>query len=303
MTKKKFCGAIAICCVWLSNIPFAHAEWGERIMNLDVRYVDHNNINYSPFSSDRLSDYAVVPSLAFGRYLQLGDATRLSLTGEVETGKFGKYNKLDYVQVGATAGLHHKLGLGAEAPWVRGHLSAWSLNVDSDMRDSTIYETGVQIGKRFSPQFDGHMGLTYRSRNGNSGPVVDPSFNTKVFDQKNVTLSAVGSYLLTEHAALTFGYAFRKGDFDSSCTGANLANVPAAEWANMKALAYDDAFKLSQPMCAYRLEGKTHAYTLGFNYALGPNASLRVGVERQNGKGDVLSYTGNIVRLGFVYRH
>jgi len=300
MTKQKWCGAIAICCVSLSGIPFAHAEWGEWIMGLDARYVDHNNINYSAFSSDRLSDHTVVPSLVFGRYLQLGNVTRLSLTGEVEAGKFGKYDKLDYFQVGATAGLHHKLGLGAEAPWVRGHLSVWSLNVDSDMRDSTIYETGVQIGKRFSPQFDGHMGLTYRSRNGNSGPVVMPAFSTEVFDQKNVTLSAVGSYLLTEQAVLTFGYAFRNGDFDSSCTGANVTSVLAAEGAYVKALAFDDAYWLTR--CAYKLEGKTRVYTLGLNYALGPNASLRVGVERQDGKGDVLSYADTIARLGFVYR-
>jgi len=69
----------------------------------------------------------------------------------------------------------------------------------------------------------------------------------------------------------------------------------------VKAIAFDDAFKLSQPMCAYQVEGKTNSYSIGLNYALGSNASLRVGVERQDGKGDVLNYEDTIVRLGFMY--
>lgn len=282
-------------------VPGALAEWSEWIADVDVRLAHQQNINYSAFSNDKLSDSALIPSASFGRYLQLGNATRLRLTADVEAGKFDTYDRLDYTQLGATAALHHKYGLGSEAPWVRAQLSVASLNVDSDMRDSTIYEIGVQTGKRLAPRFDGQVGLAYRSRNGKNGPVVDPLVPTDVFDQDSVTVSLGGSYLVTENVALTFGYAHRRGEFDSTCTGGNVANVLAAEGTNVKALAFDDAYKLAQPMCAYKLDGKTNTFSFDVNYALGRQSSLRFGVERQDGKGDVLEYDNTIYRARFVY--
>ncbi len=244
----------------LSGTPLAQAEWGEWITEVDARYADHDNINYSAFANDELNDRALIVSGSFGRYLQLTNATRLRLTADLEAGTFDKYDKLDYTSIGLSAAVTHKLGLGAEAPWVRGQVSVSSLNVDSNMRDSKIYEIGVQTGKRFTPRLDGQIGLTYRSRDGKNGPVVDPALPTELFDQKNVTLSVEGNYLLTERLALTLGYSYRDGDFDSACTGGNVATVLASEGANVKALAFDDAYDLAQPMCAYKLEGKAHIF-------------------------------------------
>lgn len=305
--SKKICpafdwrGALVLGVVLAAAAPGAHAEWSEWIAEVEGRFARHDNINYSAFSNDVLSDHALIAAASFGRYFHFGNATRLRLTADVEAGKFDKYDPLDYIQAGATAALNHKYGLGPEAPWVRAQFSLASLNVDSNMRDSTIYEIGVQSGKRLAPRFDGQVGLVYRSRDGKNGPTVDPLVPTDVFDQDSVTFSLGGTYLATESVALIFGYAHRRGEFDSSCTGGNVAQVLAAEGTNVEALAFDDAYKLSQPMCAYKLDGETNTFSFDVNFALGRQTSLRVGVERQDGKGDVLDYDNTIYRARFVY--
>jgi hypothetical protein len=285
----------------VGGVSAVHADWQEWITDVDIRYASQDNLNYSATRfTEQKRDSAVAPKITFGRFNQLSDATRLRLTGEVEAGKFDKFDKLDYVQVGATTALTRKLGLGARAPWVQGHVSLWSLNVDSNMRDSTIYEIGVKTGKRFTPRFDGQIGLAYHSRDGKSGPVVDPTISTEVFDQDNVTLSLEGGYLITENSALTFGYSRRDGEFNSTCTGTSLAQVQAVE--KVKALAFDDErFGLPLPVCAYKIDGKTDTFSLGINIGIGRKASLRIGIERQDGKGDVLEYDNTVARIGFVY--
>jgi len=284
-------------------MPAAHAEWQEWITDVDIKYVDHDNINYSAFSNDELSDSAVIPMVSFGRYKQLSDTTRLRLTADIEAGKFDKFDKLDYNQIGITAAVRHKLGLGPKAQWIRGHIMAATLNVDSNIRDdSTIYEVGVKTGKRFTSRFDGEIGLAYRTRDGkNDNPVVNPAIPTDVFDQDSTTLSLGGNYLLGENSSLSFGYSYRDGEFDSACTGPNVGTVLAVE--KVKAITFDDAFNLTVPMCVYKLEGKTNTHSLSVNFAVGRQASLRIGLERQDGKGDVLDYENTIARIGFVYLH
>jgi hypothetical protein len=289
---------VVLAAVLCSPLP-AQAEWTEWIAEGDARYASYDNINYSAYDSDRLSDRALVIAATGGRYHQLTGATRLRLTADVEAGKYDKYDKLDYTSLGATAAITHKLGLGTQAPWVRGQFSAAKLNVNSDMRDSTIYEAGIRTGKRFTPQFDGQAGLTYRSRDGKNGPVSNPAYATDVFDQQSVTLSLEGGYALTENAALTFGYSYRDGEFDSACTTANIAQAQAAEGSNMKTLASEDAYNV--PMCVYKLEGKTHIYALNLSFALGRTTSLRLGLERHDVQGEALGYENTIARIAFVY--
>lgn len=287
--------------VMLLGAPVAHAEWAEWIADLDIRYLDNDNMNNSAYSNDELDDKALIPSAKFGRYKQLGDATRLLLTIDLEAGKFDDFDKLDYFQIGGTAALRHKTGLGRAAPWVGGHVSAKSLNVDSRLRDSTIYEVGVEAGKQLTERLDGSIKLAYESRDGEEGEVVDPALGTDVFDQDSVTLTLEGNYLLTDRASVTAAYAYRDGDFNSSCTPGNVALALAAETSNIDAITFDDAFDPN--FCVYRLDGTINSVSLDLNYAVGAKSSFSVGIERRNGEGDTLDYDSTIWRVGFVYFH
>ncbi len=299
-TAPRLILAAFICISPIFSIVSTHAEWAEWIAEGELKYLDSDNINYSAFSNDELSDNAIVPSLSIGRFKQIGDNTRLRLAGSLELGKFDEFDKLDYVKLGVTAALRHKLGLGLEVPWISGEVSLSALDVDSNIRDdSTLYEFGIRSGKRFTPRLDGQIGLEYTKRDGKNGPVVDPAIPTDVFDQESVALVLEGGFLLSEKALMTVGYSYRSGDFDSACTGPNVATVLAVE--NVKAITFDDAFNLSVPMCAYKLDGKTNIFDVSLLYSLHPNWSVELGIEYHDGKGDVLEYDATIVRFGFSY--
>ncbi len=277
-----------------------HAEWTEWYAQGEVKYLDNDNINYSAFSNDELSDNAIVPSLSVGRYKQIGDNTRLRLTGDLELGKFDEFDKLDFAKLGATATLRHKLGLGPDVPWISGEVSVSALDVDSKIRDDgTLYELAIRSGKRFTPRIDGQIGVEYFKRDGNSGPVVDPAIPSDVFDQESVALVLEGGFLLSERVLLTAGYTYRSGDFDSACTGPNVASVLAVE--DVKAITFDDAFNLAVPMCAYKLDGKTNIFDASLLYSWNPNWSVEIGIEHRDGEGDVLEYDATIARIGVIY--
>jgi hypothetical protein len=299
-TAHKLIFAAAIVTSPVFGIVSAHAEWAEWFADGEIKYYDNDNINYSAFANDELSDNAIVPFLSIGRYKQVGDNTRLRLAGELELGKFDEFDKLDFVRLGAAATLRHKLGLGPDVPWISGEVSVSALDVDSNIRDDgTLYEFAIRSGKRFTPRLDGQIGIEYFKRDGIDGPVVDPAIPSNVFDQEHVALVLEGGFLLSETALLTVGYSYRSGDFDSACTGPNVAQVLAVE--DVKAITFDDAFNLAVPMCAYKLDGKTNIFEASLLYSWNPNWSVEVGIEHRDGKGDVLEYDATIVRFGVVY--
>lgn len=279
------------------------AEWVEWIVDAEARATVNDNVNYSAFSNDELDDNSLSALVSLGRVFQFSDFTRLRLTADVDAGAFNEYNKLNYTQLGATAALHTKFGIGRDAPWVRLHVMGASLGVASNIRDdSTLYEIGARVGKRITSRLDATAGVAYRSRNGrDNNPVVLANVPTNVFDQDSTTVSLSLDYLLGERFFLTAGYSYRDGEFDSACTGPNVARVLAAE--NVKAITFDDAFKLTVPMCAYKLDGTVHLVELGLSYALGQRSSLRLGVEHRSGEGKVLTYDNTLGRLAFIYFH
>ncbi len=282
------------------NPSGAAAEWVEWIADAEAGLVYDSNINRSAFANNEKNDTALVPSASFGRVYQLDDATRVRASADFEASVYDKYDLLNYWKAGASLAVRHKMGLGPDVPWVQGRLAAARMDVRDDMRDSNLYSAALIAGKRFSERLDARIGYAYDVRDGKNGPVSSPTIPTDVFDQRSQTFSLDGGYALAERVLLTAGYAYRHGDFDSSCDGENIAAVLAGE--DVKALAKESAFRES--FCVYRLTGRVHSISFSASYSvLKGHGSLNLGIQRAYGKSRSLDYESSIVKAGFVYSY
>jgi hypothetical protein len=91
--------------------------------------------------------------------------------------------------------------------------------------------------------------------------------DSAVFDGSEYSARFNLDYAVTPFGTLYFGGEYRDGDITSSGTH-TLANVNIA-----KMFTPDSAF-LRDAFYAYRFEGKTVIFTLGYNYALGTKDSF-----------------------------
>jgi hypothetical protein len=280
--------------------PTARAEWAEWIADAELGAVYYDNINRSYFASDKRADTALAPSVSLGRYNQLTDSTRLRATADVEAALQSEFESLNYVRAGVTLAMQQKLSFGADAAWLKPRLFAAYTDVGEDTRDGWLYEAGVSAGQRLTPRLDGRIGYIYSSRDGREGEVSVAGIGTDVFDQKGHTLSIDAAYLLTGRLLLTGGYAFRSGDFDSSCTPDNVSDVLA--WGGVDAITVDDAF--TEDFCVYRVSGTTNSVSIDASYSLfGGHGSLNMGYQRNYGEADSVEYESSMVRVSLIYSY
>ncbi len=267
------------------------AEWVESIAEAELGLAYDNNLNRTAFTEDEEEDHELIGTVSLGRYYQVNDNTRFSITGDLGVRALDQFDELNSASIGTTAILHYKFGVGVNEPWVQGFASLSYLDVRDHARDSTIFDVGARAGKRFMPRLDGWVEYFYRTRDGGTGPVVVPTIDTDVFDQDFSKISANLNFLATNRLLLSAGYSYRDGDFDSACTPGNVGTVFALE--DVKAIAFDDVFG----GCVYRLDGTLRTMSLGASYALGRETALLFTYENNDGKADVLHYSGKIYRI------
>jgi len=287
--------------IFLGNSSNSKAEWVEWIADAEVCFTYNDNINRSLFNDERTSNTAHSSYVSLGRYKQLTDSTRLRVTTDLEIGTYNKFELLNYSSAGVTLALRHKLGIGPNVPWLGAHVSATTMNVRDNVRDSSLYNLGLQVGKRFSPRFDGEIKYEYKLRDGEDGEItmknIMHGIDTDVFDQKSHTLSFIANYLASRKVLMTVGYSYRDGDFDSNCSLGNFETVWHEE--KVHATTSDKVFG----GLVYRLEGGAHVLSLGASYALGGHASLNLGFQRQEGKGNTFRWKSSIVHASFIYSY
>lgn len=277
----------------------ASAEWVEWIADAETGVKAHKNLNRSSFADDEREDSEYFFGLSLGRYNQLADSTRLRLTADLDAGFFGRYGLLDYRKAGLSLSLRQKLAFGRDAAWVKPNMYAAYLDADDDARDSVLYGAGVQFGKRLAERLYGSVGYIYEARDGEAGDAI-PGLASDVFDQESRTVSIEASYALTERVLLTGGYAYRSGEFDSSCTPTNF--VEALERADISAMVVDDAY--SWNFCTYKVFGAINTFSMDASYSLFKgHGSINLGYEMNEGVSDDLSYSSSAVRALFMYSY
>ena len=132
--KPKIIWAGLLGCLLLGISGPGRAEWVDWVLDPGVEIRHEDNINLSAFDADEKSDTAAKITLEAGRYLQMGERTRLRLTASVETEHYDKFGRLNNVAISGSAVVTHKFGLGPRAFWLSPFLTLGHRDVKSDIR-------------------------------------------------------------------------------------------------------------------------------------------------------------------------
>jgi hypothetical protein len=285
----------------LNGSGIAGAEWVDTIIDAEVTTQYDDNINRSFFSgSIKKDDFMFVPAASFGRIYQLADFTRLNATANVKGNIHVDFDRLNEIFGGATLSVSHKFGVGPAKPWLRVYGSGGYLEVTeetTDLRDGWLLDTGITLGKRLTERIDVEVGYNFDYRNGEDAPSIRPEqvSSGKVFDQDGHTGSVLSNVLLTNSLLLSLGYSFRHGDITSTCDGATIDGIVDKIDAVARDLAYDE------PLCAYRIRGDIHDFSVGTTYALNRHSSVNVNYNHMEGDARGLDYSNNLVSVSFNY--
>ncbi len=96
------------------------------------------------------------------------------------------------------------------------------------------------------------------------------------------------------------GYAFRHGDIAATCN-AEIVNTVIDK---IDAITFDEAFEEAfdeRPICAYRIRGNTHDFSVGAVYALSGHTSVNLTYHRVEGEASSWDYSNNRVNISFNY--
>src|SRR5439155_19267378 len=104
--------------------------------------------------ADARDDFAFNALARFGKFTQLTDVLRFTLTLDVDAQLWTQFEDLDNVAGGATASLRYRFGLGAMVPFVRVEASARYADFQQDLQDGCRYRATVVVGKRIMERLE-----------------------------------------------------------------------------------------------------------------------------------------------------
>jgi opacity protein-like surface antigen len=290
---------ITILCLLFMSVPAQaqNSQWVEWIGDLEVAYGHNNNLNLSAFNNDEESDNLIRVTGDFGRYYQFNGTTRGHVAVELASETYGEFELMDNLTAGINLGLRHKFGVGLDVPYLQLNLSYKERSFDADVRDRTDLDASIELGKQFSERFSLAGNFMMSSIDGESGPTAVPGISNRPFDEDFWHASLIADYVLSQNWLVSVDYAFRSGDFHSSCTPTNVAIVLSLE--PVQAITLDPAFN----GCVYQLDGDARILSTNLSYAVSNHSAINFGIQFYEGDADVLSYSGRSFQLSFNYRY
>ena len=277
----------------------AAAEWVDWIAEADVGFGFDSNLNNSGSDSNEEWDLIWQPAARLGRVFQVADNTRIALSAEARGLIHHRWEQLDSVTGEGQVSLSHKFGLG-DAPWGRVFAAAGYEGVQDAERGGARVETGLQIGKRFTPRFDASLSYRWTFRDGSDGSrsmlIGLPNVGSDVWDQEHHEVGIDGRFLVTEELAATTGFDYRRGDLYSNV---DVDAIAIAMHIGPKAVAADDAFG----GVAYRVVGNVYSPFLSLNYAICDRWSVDTSYRYRYAHKDSFHYENHIAQLTVLFRY
>ena len=216
-----------------------------------------DNITRAKLAGDIRADtiYTVNVNRTFEH--EVGDNSRLLITGFGTGERFQTFNGLSHAGLGLDAALQYRANGAFATP-------TWSLTgkalvegYQSSLRDGVRYSLGGSVLQPLTNRINLFSALSYNVRNANNS----------VFSTQDTALRVNLDYALINHSNIYLSGEFRDGDIVS--TGRrSLENITLA-----RAATADDAYP-DGSMFSYRLQGTTYITTLGYNIGLGARDSL-----------------------------
>ncbi|MBS0308599.1 MAG: autotransporter domain-containing protein, partial [Proteobacteria bacterium] len=237
--------------------PGASFALGSLGLKIDAGYTFDDNVTRASADADRLSDRSFGINVAKSRLIPLGEKTRMFLNGFVGGQRFKNYSGLNNLNGGIDAELQYRASGEFDEP-------IWSLfgnltlsDFEANQRDGYRYALGLSMRQDLTDRIGLFGALSYNQRHARS----------QVFTGSDYSARLNLDYALAKAHTLYLSGECRYGDMVSTGTH-TLANINIA-----KVFTPDEAF-VGRGLYAYRVDGRTMIFTLGYNYALGAKDSL-----------------------------
>jgi len=226
-------------------------------VQVEAGYRNDDNINRSAEDHDAQSEQVFNTVVSTMHSYQLSDNSRFRLRNSLEFEDAQEHQGLDRVSVGVRGEWQYR-GSGQFSAATYGLFGRLGYDeFDSDLRSGARYAVGVNFKKPFNDRLALFTALEHRVRDGDD----------KVFENDHTGIRAMLNISTGGNGAVRIGGELREGDIVSSSAGSgNLSQISTA-------LVEDDAY-FNEDFIAYRFDGKSTIWTLGYNHSLGPRDSL-----------------------------
>jgi hypothetical protein len=290
---------ISVSMLLLTNTAYAQeqSQWVEWIADAGVSFPQTENLHFSAFVNDEQNDSRLKLSGYFGRYYQLTSLTRLQFMGLLSVEQFSDFDQMNNRTVGANLGLRHKFGVGFNVPFIKLAVEYQDNQFDANSWDNTMLSARVALGQHFTDRLSASASFEANKMDGGAGPTVVAGLSSAPFDQTFWRASVNMDYLLSQDWMVSAQYTRREGDFDSACTGPNVAIV--LDTMKVKAITKDTIFN----GCVYQLDGSANIYSMSLSYAVSEHSAMNLDAHFYEGSADVLDYRARSVQLSFNYRY
>ncbi len=215
-----------------------------------------DNVSRASEVLDKLSDTIYSLMINKAKTIELGEYTRLTVSGFLDVEKFRTYAGLGRFS-GGMQGEYKYRSSGEFGTPTWGIFARYSADeYESRLRDGSRTSVGVTLRKPLTDRINLYTALSENRRIGRSA----------VFNTYDVSGRMNLDYALARGQTLYLTGEYRKGDIVS--TGrSSLAILDVAE-----VFVRDDVF--NNAFFAYRMKGISTLWTLGYNYSFGPKDSV-----------------------------
>jgi hypothetical protein len=286
--------AVALAAPLLAPSP-ASAEWTDWIGEAELDFGFDSNLNNAVFDSEEEYDLIWRPEARVGRVYQLEGNTRLQVAAVIRGEIHHRWTRDNSVAGEGQLAVMHKFGVG-DAPWGKVFFNGGYEGVRDSERGGGRLQTGLQIGKRFSPRFDASLGYEFTARWGDDGAMLAIPTNLDVWDQKDHNVSIDGRFLVTENLTASAGYEFRHGDLYANAQSNRMAVMMAGD---VKAVAMDRIFG----GWAYRVNGNAHTPFARLNYRINDHWAIDATYEYRYAESRKLDYQNHRAQLAVLFRY
>lgn len=272
--------ALSMALAFCGLAPLSFADW-VRDFKLDGLFND--NVSRANRDADVRDDFALAASARLGRFDQLTDDLRLTVSADFEGQLWEQYGDFDQLSAGGTAALRYRFGLGAMAPFARIEGGVRYANFRQNLQDGIRWRAAVTAGKRLTEKLELQAAYFFD----------EADASERTFDQRGHSFSVRAAFDVTRSTQLTAGYTLRGGEVISYAVKPRPDLVALAN-------AEIEVDTFGFPFMAYNLDATSHTFSVGATQAFTSMLGGRLRYEHQITSRDHITYKNNVVIAGLA---
>lgn len=223
-------------------LSVARADWR---FDAETGAFYDRNLSNSDRAADEKDDLGWKSDVRAGYGFQLSRDLRLNLAGDVGGEVWSRFHEFDHIDVGGSAGLRYRFGLGRQAPWILAEDRLGHTFFDEDVRSGWSNNFRIRSGVAITDRLAIEAGYTFDHF----------AARDNFFDLEGHNGSARLTFDVTSSLQISLGYNYRNGDVIS------YAVPPRPDILRLTSeRPLVTSFGSNPLYTAYRLQASTHSF-------------------------------------------